>query len=154
LVVEAPFFFFEFHELYAHVWLWTFTRTKKNWFGFFVWKWNYDKWKGVNFPKMLSFPNSNGREEWDNNYHFLFIYFFSSMNCMSSCVSINIYWNKRNLIWTLCVEMALWQMEGVNFFHKNYNCHSLVLPKNGIIATFFSDLRIFWGANSLCLVWV
>jgi hypothetical protein len=29
-------------------------------------------------------------------------------------VNMNIYW-KKNLIWTFCVEMALWELEGGKF---------------------------------------
>jgi hypothetical protein len=37
-------------------------------------------------------------------------------------------------------------MEGVDFFHKNQNCHSLVLPRNEIVAMFFFVFKnFFWG---------
>jgi hypothetical protein len=103
------FYFFSIPSIvWAHVKVWKFSGTKNIWFGLFVWKWHYDKWKGVKFPKTLSLLNSKGREKWKNKYHYFWFFFqFHQLYELS--------WKKKHLIWTFCVEMALWQVEGVKF---------------------------------------
>jgi len=66
------------------------------------------------------------------------------MNCVSSCVNMNIYYNIKTLIWTFCVEMTLWQLEGV-YFPQKPKLSLLVLTRNGIITTFFFNFLIFLG---------
>lgn len=87
-------FFFNSMNFVSSCWVWASTRLKKNWFGIFVWKCN--KWRG--YISTTTRIVTCSTREWHNSYHFLWFFFFHSINCVSSCVNMNTFWNRKKLI--------------------------------------------------------
>jgi hypothetical protein len=87
----------------------------------------------ANFPKKISLLSSWGKERWDNSYHFSFFLFFQFHQLCELTYELEHLLEQKKLIWTFCVEMAPWQVEGDRLFQKNQNCHSFVLPRSGTI---------------------
>ncbi len=64
----------------------------KNWFGIFVWKCN--KWRG--YISTTTRIVTCSTREWHNSYHFLWFFFFHSINCVSSCVKWTSFETEQN----------------------------------------------------------
>ncbi len=111
-----------------------------------MWKWHYDKWRGVNFPKMLSLPilvveKSGTTTTIFSDFCFQFHEFYELM-----CEYKHLLEQKKFDLDSLCGNGTMTNGGGRPFSQKlELSLHGST--REWISSTFFSDLINFFGGR-------